>query len=455
MISINLKPKKENLESKLFFPKLAKIGRNFVLGTALLTGFVSNALGYNLSGQYLSAEDGLTPASGIKVTAITGADSVSTVTDANGNWSLYGVNGVEGAPIEMPKTNFRANVYSNPSSHPGIQLNVPEQALTVVNIYDITGRRVSQLENNVLNAGVHRIEVKDALPGGVYIANIQCGKDVKNVKLNVLKGYNPPSMSGYSSSNISNNVIHKSPSSDSKSLTILKFEENGSFHAYIDSSVAISSDSVINIMAFPRRNMDYAFYVPGLGDVVTELDYLKYQWRTDLVADRTLTKPLFDAKIWLDSLSAPSGWLEQARGAVTAWNDSLKGPANMFQEVPSAYIGSDVSSIKIRYCNNDTTNPLGSQDGTVNVDEYTPDGRPLRWTLYVNTSHGMTDDEKKWIVAHELDRIIHHYARDSPIEEHIINMNTKPFTGISNDDVEIAKCVRNMTPNIRIDNYKK
>ena len=438
------------MQIKAVSHKSKKPAVKLVLAVAAITAWAGFLNAYNLSGQYLSAEDGSTPASGIKVTAITGADSVSTTTDANGNWSLYGVSGVEGAPVEMPKTNFRANVYCNPSSHPGIEINVPKQALTVVNIYDITGRRVSQLENNVLNTGTHRVEVKAALPNGVYIANIQCGKDVKNVKINVLKGYTPHNIgSGFSSSN---NVANKSPSSDSKSLTILKFEGTPEFHEYTDSTLAISSDSVYNVRAYPRSNMDYPFYA---GAIATRLDFMKYQWKTDLVADRTLTKPLFDAKIWLDSLSAPTGWLEQARGAVTAWNDSLKGPANMFQEIPSAYVGSDVSSIKIRYCNNDTTSYLGSQDGTVNVDEYTPDGRPLRWTLYVNTSNGLTDTYIKRLFAHELDRIIHHNARDSPIEEHIINSNRFPFTGISNDDIEIAKCVRNMTPLVRLNNYKK
>lgn len=74
----------------------------------------------------------------------------------------------------------------NPATSLSFSLDKPRRV--VVALYDVHGRHVSSLADEVMTAGSHIMQVDgSALPSGVYFASLQAGTDSKLVKLILLK----------------------------------------------------------------------------------------------------------------------------------------------------------------------------------------------------------------------------------------------------------------------------
>jgi len=74
----------------------------------------------------------------------------------------------------------------NPVTH--LEYQVPERAAVSIIIYDITGRQIETLVNQVFSAGTYAIDWDaDLYPGGLYLAVMQSGTILKKQKLVLLK----------------------------------------------------------------------------------------------------------------------------------------------------------------------------------------------------------------------------------------------------------------------------
>jgi chitinase len=69
-----------------------------------------------------------------------------------------------------------------------IRYFLPENAQVSLEVFDVLGRRVAQLANGSRNAGTHEVRFDAAaLAGGVYFCRLQAGREVRLMKLVLLK----------------------------------------------------------------------------------------------------------------------------------------------------------------------------------------------------------------------------------------------------------------------------
>ncbi len=79
--------------------------------------------------------------------------------------------------------------YPNPFNPvTNINYNIPERGKVVINVYDILGRKVAGLVNEVQSAGFHSVSFDAGnLPSGIYIYRIVAGRYADSKKLVLLK----------------------------------------------------------------------------------------------------------------------------------------------------------------------------------------------------------------------------------------------------------------------------
>ena len=92
------------------------------------------------------------------------------------------------AAEEIP-TEFAIGNYPNPfNPTTTLLIELPEDAVVTVTVYDALGRRVAGLVNEALDAGVHRV-IWDAgnLPSGTYFYSLQSAQYQRTKKMLLLK----------------------------------------------------------------------------------------------------------------------------------------------------------------------------------------------------------------------------------------------------------------------------
>ena len=73
-----------------------------------------------------------------------------------------------------------------------ISLNIPQTENIKVDIYDMMGRSICTLKNDIMQKGIHTIEWSardengNKLPGGIYFARIQTSNITRNTKMLLL-----------------------------------------------------------------------------------------------------------------------------------------------------------------------------------------------------------------------------------------------------------------------------
>ena len=74
----------------------------------------------------------------------------------------------------------------NPSTT--INFSVPQNSQVTLKIYDVLGKEVSTLINQVVPAGNHEVQFDaTGLPSGVYFYNLTAGNFVENKKMMLMK----------------------------------------------------------------------------------------------------------------------------------------------------------------------------------------------------------------------------------------------------------------------------
>lgn len=108
-----------------------------------------------------------------------------TVTDANGNTTVFTTNIVVG--IEMVENEGNLTVFPNPADgQVNVKFELPNVNLVELGLYDINGRLLQWIPSNT--ASVHQWEIPlDGLPSGQYIIRCFYGRNATSAKLVIIK----------------------------------------------------------------------------------------------------------------------------------------------------------------------------------------------------------------------------------------------------------------------------
>ena len=81
------------------------------------------------------------------------------------------------------------NIYPNPfNPSTTISFTIPEFGLTSITAYDITGRKLETLTNEVLSIGNYSINWNaSSYPSGVYLIKMDCGEFTQTQKVVLVK----------------------------------------------------------------------------------------------------------------------------------------------------------------------------------------------------------------------------------------------------------------------------
>jgi hypothetical protein len=113
-------------------------------------------------------------------------------TTSPSEFRVYQVDALTGValPVKITPNKFKLYpCYPNPfNPSTVIRFSLPYTALTKLTIYDVTGRQVKVLTNEVLNAGDHRLTFNgSSLSSGVYFIRLEAGHHMQTEKLILLK----------------------------------------------------------------------------------------------------------------------------------------------------------------------------------------------------------------------------------------------------------------------------
>jgi len=90
---------------------------------------------------------------------------------------------------EIKPTEYSISVYSNPFN-PNTKINyqLQERSLVIIKIYDMLGREVKELINEIKEAGYYKLEFDgNELSSGIYICTINANRFNKSIKLMLVK----------------------------------------------------------------------------------------------------------------------------------------------------------------------------------------------------------------------------------------------------------------------------
>jgi hypothetical protein len=92
-------------------------------------------------------------------------------------------------PEVMPQTVTLHTCYPNPfNPATTIRFDLPQATRAVVSVYDVTGRLVNALTDDLFTAGEHAVRFDGSgLSSGIYFARLQAGNFAQSTKLILLK----------------------------------------------------------------------------------------------------------------------------------------------------------------------------------------------------------------------------------------------------------------------------
>ncbi|HKJ82339.1 MAG TPA: T9SS type A sorting domain-containing protein, partial [Ignavibacteriaceae bacterium] len=117
---------------------------------------------------------------------------IVVATHGRGVWSVPEnevVTGIETNTSVIPTNYSLSQNYPNPfNPSTKIKFNLPSSSNVKLTIYDITGRKVTDLVNQELSAGVHTVDFDASnISSGVYFYRIQAGSFVQSKKMILMK----------------------------------------------------------------------------------------------------------------------------------------------------------------------------------------------------------------------------------------------------------------------------
>ncbi len=92
--------------------------------------------------------------------------------------------------LEVDNNNTAMNVYPNPvNSSLSIEYNIETESGILIELYDITGRKIAQLANGQRNAGkqTEQLEIPNSLNNGIYICRLQSNQGASNTRIIINK----------------------------------------------------------------------------------------------------------------------------------------------------------------------------------------------------------------------------------------------------------------------------
>ena len=117
---------------------------------------------------------------------------IVVATHGRGVWTVPEnevVTGIESNTNVIPGDYSLSQNYPNPfNPSTQIKFNLPSSSNVKLTIYDITGRKVKELVNQDLAAGVHTVDFDASnIASGVYFYRIQAGSFVQSKKMILMK----------------------------------------------------------------------------------------------------------------------------------------------------------------------------------------------------------------------------------------------------------------------------
>jgi len=120
-----------------------------------------------------------------------GAASGPLQTLFHGFWfcPLLFVSSTDGRDLALPAEFRLEPAYPNPCSHlTRLRFGLPEESHVVAKLFDLGGRQVATLLDQVMSPGVHAADLDASrLPAGVYYCRMQAGGRVQSARLVILK----------------------------------------------------------------------------------------------------------------------------------------------------------------------------------------------------------------------------------------------------------------------------
>ncbi|TAK92865.1 T9SS type A sorting domain-containing protein [Patescibacteria group bacterium] len=89
--------------------------------------------------------------------------------------------------VDDANNNFQFSAYPNPTTnYLNIDLNLPTQSQTNIDMVDMTGRIVKKISNSLLNSGKHELQVETSdLPNGIYFIRVNSKGNTSQYKVSV------------------------------------------------------------------------------------------------------------------------------------------------------------------------------------------------------------------------------------------------------------------------------
>jgi hypothetical protein len=80
-------------------------------------------------------------------------------------------------------------MYPNPTQNEvNLNFSITEETEMVINIVDLTGKVLKQIDNNLFNTGTHQIQFSTTdLANGMYFVRMESEKGTKTIRLVIVK----------------------------------------------------------------------------------------------------------------------------------------------------------------------------------------------------------------------------------------------------------------------------
>jgi len=444
-----------------------------IIPLTALTMLAASAFGQSITGRVISAYD-RSPVPNKPVAVQTAQGRYSAQTDNQGNYSITITDVKEN--LENIVSELMAVSYPSPSCSPIVHYALPEASDVKVNVYDILGRKIKEIDAGNVDRGAHYVawDGKNSnginVAEGVYFIEVNNGKERKilkqllfhdaakgapyaNIAEHFAKAATEKQGAGMNKPRAGNIPFFKPENLDA----IFFFTDTTQqFHDYIDSALTLRTDTTntYDLEAYPRIMLDYPFNL-GQVNINTVLDFHKAMLAVVEAPERKNDIPKYPVQVFLDTSATlfPQTWKPWLRNAIRMWNDSTQN--NMFNETAQPYTGDDFTSVRNVYVDNDTTYPIMDADGyTYITEQFLGTGRPKTVIIYLNLTNGIHPGiAVQRLFGHELQRVMYAGGICSPRIEHLAYCS-RNGAWFSQDEKKMGMCSFNVNPTRRMENYK-
>ncbi|MDH7605448.1 MAG: T9SS type A sorting domain-containing protein [Melioribacter sp.] len=163
-----------------------KVKHNGVVGSERLIGTVGRGVGRYVDYDYVLTSSYTDDLLMYDVRAYYSVEG--TYSDPNYE-SVYGAEALFKKGGESKPVEYSMEVYPNPfNPSTTISYQLPEKSIVTIKVYDMLGREVKELIEEIKEAGYYKLEFNGSeLSSGIYICTIRANKFNKSIKLMLIK----------------------------------------------------------------------------------------------------------------------------------------------------------------------------------------------------------------------------------------------------------------------------